>query len=202
MRRILTRALALALVTGPASAHAQQPTARGFVLGLHFTGASFSIEDSDRQGAGGGGVLVGYGVHRRLTIFAQADGARFDDVPSDVIDGGDWTLGHFDLGVRLNFAGAPRIWVPFLQASFTARAVRVSGGTYEGSPIDDASLSGGTFALGGGVDVYFTEAFALDLQLLWSGDAITRLTVDDSSVDDFDLDARSARLNLGVVWWP
>jgi len=204
MRRILQTTLPLALLAGLTStpAAAQESITRGFVLGFHFTGASLVIEDGERQSAGGAGLTVGYGINRRFTIFAQADGARFDDVPTADVDGGDWTLGHFDLGARFNFANSLRAWVPYLQASFTGRVVSVSGGVSDGSSIDEASISGGSFTLGGGFDVYFTETLALDLQLLWSGGEFTRLTVENVTIDGFDLDATSARLNLGVAWWP
>jgi len=172
------------------------------MLGLHFTGASLVIEDGERENAGGGGLMVGYGIDPRFTVFAQADAARFEEVPASDVEGGDWTLGHFDLGVRFNFANALRPWVPFVQASFTARAVQVDDAVVDGGAVDEASISGGSFTLGGGLDVYLSESLALDLQLLWSGGEFTRLKVENVTVDGFDLDARSARLNLGLTWWP
>jgi opacity protein-like surface antigen len=182
---------------------AQQSTTRGFTVGLHTTGASLKGDgaDAERNEAGGGGIHVGYGVNRRLTIFVQADGARFNEQSGGEVEG-DWTMGHFDVGVRFNFANSLRRWVPFLEGAFGYRAVSVSDPVVNNNPVNELSITGGGLTLGGGVDFYFTESWALDLQLLWTGGEFTTFTVDNVSVSGLDFDARSTRLSLGVAWWP
>ena len=192
-------ALAGCLMAGPASA--QESTTRGFTIGLHISGASLAVESQDRNNAGGGGIHVGIGLNRRVTLFLQADGAEFDDQSSGDI-GGVWTLGHFDLGARFNFANSLRSWVPFLQAALGYRAVSVSDPVVNSVAVDELSISGGGLTLGGGVDIYFTESLALDLQLLWTGGEFTTLTVDNVSVGGLEFDAQSSRFNVGVSWWP
>lgn len=198
-RAALLTAVALAVTT--VTAAAQESTTRGFVIGLHAGGASLAVESQDRDNAGGGGLIVGYGLNRRVTLFAQADGAEFDDVSSPDIDG-TWTMGHFDLGVRFHFANSLRSWVPFLQASLGQRVVSVQDPIVDGTAEDEVSFSGAAFTLGGGIDYYFSENFALDVQLLWSGGEFTTIRVNNVSASGFDFDAASTRFNLGVAWWP
>ena len=185
------------------SASAQESTTRGFTIGLHATGASLVVEgnNDERSNAGGGGIHLGYGVNRRITIFAQGDGARFDEQSTGNIDG-RWTMGHFDLGVRFNFANSLRRWVPFLQAALGYRVVSVSDPVVDNAAVNEVSFSGAGLTLGGGTDIYFTETFGLDLQLLWTGGEFTTVTVDNVSVSGLDIDATSTRFNVGLSWWP
>jgi opacity protein-like surface antigen len=203
MRRISRHAFAalLACLCLAVPATAQQSTTRGFVIGLHGSGASLVVEDQDRNNAGGGGIIVGYGVNRRITILAQADGAEFDEQSTGEIQG-TWTMGHFDLGVRFNFANSLRRLVPFLQGTLGARAVSVSDPFVNGTSEEEVSFTGPSVTLGGGVDIYFSEGFALDLALLWTGGEFNTIRVNDTSQSGFDFDARSTRLNIGVAWWP
>lgn len=204
MRPSTSTALTLAALAGLSSGsplRAQESTTRGFNVGLHVTVASLVVESEDRSNAGGAGLQLGYGVNRLVTILAEADGAEFDRQPAGDLEG-TWTMGHFDLGVRFHFANSLRSWVPFLQASIGARAVSVQDPVFESVAVNEVTFSGGTFTLGGGIDLYFTQGFAADVQLLWSGGEFGTITVDNVSRSGFDLDARSSRLNLGVVWWP
>lgn len=203
MRRFFLNALvpATLLAVGATPSRAQESTTRGFVVGLHASGASLEVESQDRNNAGGGGLLVGYGVNRRFTIFAQADGAEFDNQRTSDVQG-NWTMGHFDLGVRFNFANSLRRFVPFLQGSVGARTVSVSDAKVNGSSAKDVSITGSSLSLGGGLDFYFSEHWALDVALLWSGGKFTTLKADNVSVTGFDVDANSSRFNIGVVWWP
>ena len=192
-------ATALAFVATPG--RAQVSTTRGFTIGLHGSGASLVVEDDDRSNAGGGGLIVGYGINRRITLFAQADGAEFDDPSTGDVEG-TWTMGHFDLGVRFNFANSLKRYVPFLQGALGARAVSVSDPIVNGTARNTVSLSGAGLTLGGGLDVYFSQSWAMDLQLLWTGGSFTTLTVDNASLSGFDIKANSTRFNIGVLWWP
>ena len=85
--------MAFLLIVEPASG--QESTTRGFTLGIHATGASLEVEGGDdgRSNAGGGGMHFGYGLNRKITIFVQGDGAKFDDLTTDDVEG-EWTMGH------------------------------------------------------------------------------------------------------------
>ncbi len=183
------------------TAAAQESTTRGFTVGIHASGAALTVEDGERNDAGGGGIRVGYGFNRIITAFAQFDGARFDVNPSDGL-GGEWTMGHADFGARFHFANSLRSWVPYLQAAISARAVEVKDPVVNGNEAADVSFNGGSFSVGGGLMAYFTETLALDVQLMWSGGEFTEIDFGTVTVTELDIDATSSRLSIGVAWWP
>ena len=203
MRRITLAGLSLAALTCfvlPGAAAAQESTTRGFNLGFHLSGASLKVGDDERSNAGGGGILVGYGVNRTIMIFAQFDGAEFDVQNTDVE--GKWTMGHGDLGVRFHFANSLRRWVPYLQAALSGRVVSVSDATVNQQAETEVSLTGGAFTLGGGLLVYLKQTLALDLQVAWSGGDFTEVSVGNLTVSGLNLEAQSSRFNVGLSWWP
>ena len=184
-----------------APGEAQESTTRGFTLGVHAQGSSLTVEDGDQNSAGGGGVRVGYGLNRSVTLYAQFDGAKFDVRESNAVSG-DWTMGHVDLGARFHFANSLRSWVPYLEAAFTGRVVEVTNAIVDGAEAPDVSFNGGAFTVGGGLMAYFTETFALDVELAWSGGEFTEVEVGSISVTSLDIDANSSRLSIGIAWWP
>ena len=202
-------ALAFFLVAAPAlflvteSAAAQESTTRGFTVGLHLTGASLKVEgaNNERESAGGGGIRVGYGLNRNFTLFVRGDGAQFDNLTTDNVEG-QWTMGHFDVGARYNFANSLRKWIPFVEAALGYRAVSVTDPVVDNIPRNELSISGAGLTLGGGVDYYLSESWALDLQLLWTGGEFTTRRIDNVSVSGMGFDATSSRVTLGVAWWP
>ncbi len=198
---ILLTAAVAALAFPPSSLQAQKSTTRGFMLGAHLSGASLTLENEDRNAAGGGGLLVGYGLNRNITLLVQFDGAQFDEQSTGDLEG-DWRMGHVDFGVRYSFANSLRSWVPYLQGAFGYRSVSVQDPIVDNVQREEVEISGGGLTLGGGVDIYFAETFALDLQLLWTGGEFNTLRVDNVSATGFDVDATSARFNVGVAWWP
>jgi hypothetical protein len=182
------------------SAAAQESTTRGFTLGLHISGQSLTGQNNETNNAGGGGILIGYGLNRNVTIFAQFDGAQFDVENTDL--DGQWTMGHGDLGARFHFANSLRSWVPYLQAAVSGRVVSLEDAVVNQQPATNVSFNGGALSLGGGFMFYFSQTLALDLQLMWSGGEFTTVTVGNASLSGFDYDATSTRFNVGLAWWP
>ena len=201
MRRVFALSLTLATAMAVAApVQAQESTTRGFTLGVHLSGASITPEDGDRSNAGGAGLYFGYGFNRTIQLFLQLDGAQFDVEDADVE--GQWEMGHADLGLRFHFANSLRSWVPYLQAALSGRAVGVDDAVVGGNAESDVGFYGGAFSLGGGVMFYFNETFAADLQLLWSGGQFDRIKIDNVTIDGFEFDATSGRVNIGILWWP
>lgn len=199
MRRSLALTLTFSLLA-TAPALAQESTTRGFNVGLHAQGSSLTIDD-ERSNAGGGGIWLGYGFNRTVQLFLQLDGAEFD--VQDAAVEGTWTMGHGDLGVRFHFANSLRSWVPYLQAAITGRVVSVTDGAINDvAQTEDISLVGGGLTLGGGLLIYFSETFGLDLQLDWTGGTFTQIEVGNTTVSGLDVEAQSTRFNVGISWWP
>lgn len=182
------------------SVDAQSSTTRGFLLGAHLGAATVSIDGSGSTG-GGGGVLFGLGFNRNFTVFLQLDGATLD--VNDGETAGSWTLGHADLGVRFHFANSLRSWVPYVQGGFSGRVVSLTD-IPAANPLSgrDVSISGTSVSFGGGVMIYPSQAFAVDLGVAVNGGQFTTLTVDNTSQTGFAVDATSTRINVGFAWWP
>ena len=202
--RIVERTFTLALVTSflaVGSASAQKSTTRGFTLGAHLQGASLTVESGEQNTGGGGGLRVGYGFNRIVTLYFQADGGQIEVEDSNALTG-TWTLAHADLGARFHLANSLRRWVPYLDAAVTARAVSVADAVVEQQAADDVSFSGGAFTAGGGLMVYLKETLALDLELKWTTGEFSQIDVGNLSVSGLDIDAQSTRFNVGLAWWP
>jgi len=196
---LLLPLLAALLVATPV--RAQESTTRGFNVGLHISGASLKVEDGDRNNAGGGGLILGYGLNRTIELFLQLDGAEFDVDDSAVR--GKWTMGHGDLGVRFHFANSLRTWVPYLQAALGGRSVTVGDAQVnQQAQASDVTFSGGALTLGGGIMFYFNQTLAADLQLAWTGGRFTDLKAGNVTLSGLEIDAQSSRFNVGISWWP
>ena len=200
--RILLAALLVACTAGMAAAPAaaQKSTTRGFTLGAHIQGASLKVEDDDPSSGGGAGVRVGYGFNRSFTAYVEADGTAFD-VENDEF-GGEWSMGHVDLGLRYNFANSLRRWVPFIEGAVGGRAVRLENATVAGDSVGELTFSGGALSVGGGISYFVSEKLALETLVKFSGGTFEQIDIGNVSVNDIDIDASSFRFKLGVAWWP
>ncbi|MEZ4416003.1 MAG: outer membrane beta-barrel protein [Gemmatimonadota bacterium] len=179
---------------------AQNSTTRGFNFGFALEGAGLTVEGGDQANGGGAGLRIGYGMNRIVTFFVGADGTAFNVEDPDAPNG-DWTMAHVDLGARFHFANALRSWVPYLEGAFTARAVRLNDAMIGGNNVGDLSFNGGAFTVGGGLSVYFSQTFALDLELMGSGGDFTSITVDAGTINIPDIQATSGRFRIGLLWW-
>jgi hypothetical protein len=196
---VLLAALAAFFVAAPV--HAQRSTTRGLNVGAHLGGASLKVEDGEtRDDGAGGGIHVGYGFNRIVTLMLQIDGAGF--MLDEGTIQGEWTMAHIDLGARFNFASTLRRWVPYLQASVTGRGVTVKDPIVNGREESDVTFGGGGFSGGGGLLVYLKETLALEAQLMITGGEFTEIKVNNVTVSGLEIDAASSRFNLGLSWWP
>lgn len=191
---------ALAVVTAAAPALAQRSTTRGFTIGAHLQGASLTVEDDDPAGGGGAGLRAGYGFNRNFTGYIEADGITFDVDNPDF--GGEWTMGHLDLGLRYSFANSLNRWIPFLEAALGGRTVRLEDATVEGEPAGELNFSGGALSLGGGVGFFARETLAIEALVKFSGGTFGKIDVGNMSINDLDIEASSFRFKVGLAWWP
>jgi len=179
----------------------QKSTTRGLNLGFHLQAASLSIQNQEGDGGGGAGFRIGYGINRIVTFYFELDGITVKSEKADSFQG-TWSLGHGDLGARFHLANSLRSWVPYLDVAVGGRGASVSGVRANGEKIGDVNFSGGSFSFGGGIYTYFKRTLALDVGLKVSTGEFTEVDLGPVSLNDLDIDARSTRFKLGIVWWP
>lgn len=171
-------------------------------LGLALNGSSISADDLSSSTESGGGLAaqLGWGFTKHFALFLDVSGAQI------ATDGGDFTLGHADAGARWHFVSQSRALVPFLEAAFSGRAaVEQDVVLFDGSgnpQQGDLSISGAGFSLGGGLQYFVAPTWALGGSLKWTTGEFSRVQFDKVSVDGFELDATTARFNLGFTWYP
>jgi opacity protein-like surface antigen len=201
-------ALALPAVASVASAQqaaAPLPRANTEKLMLSFSlgGASISSDEfeDERESGGGFSLQAGWGFTRLFTLLVDASGAVLGD------DDDEFVLLHFDLLGRLNFTSPQRAWVPFIEGGISARVagqddIEIEDDEGGGSQEVDLEISGGGFTFGGGIQYHVAPAWALGAGLKWTVGEFSEVKVNNVSVDGFELDATSTRLNFGVTWRP
>ena len=185
---------------------AQQSTTQGWVFGFDLGGEAVSFENkpSDR-GVLVGPLRVGYGLNRIVTLYASASYADVDVEEFDAFD--KVTSAHVDYGVRLHLANSRR-WVPYGDLALTFWPVSDVLKNGEHTTTDFSGLP--SFSLGGGLAIYLSEAWALDVNFKLGKGYFKDVEVDnilDGGTSEhlhkfLDIHAESARLTVGVSWWP
>lgn len=202
---MLTRTLAVLLVLGSSTAALSQAAPRskttGFMLGLGLNGSSIKFEDDDEADSGSGATLqLGYGFTKRFTGMIDLSGVVLDGDAGE----GEVSLAQVFLAGRFNFGSEAARWRPFADVGFGARGlgrqnVQVCDPTCANH---DYSFTGGSFMFGGGVSFYATRKLAITGALNWGLGEFSEATMDNVTVSGFEADATTARLNLGISWFP
>jgi opacity protein-like surface antigen len=197
----LLAACTIVLAAAPLAAQGTTPPAsssKGIILGVHLNGSAITADDlsDDRESGGGLNLQLGYGFTPKIALVLDATAASLD------IDGDDVGFAHFDVLLRYAFTGPTRRFVPFLEGGFSGRALAQDNADLGDGTSGDLSLSGGGFTFGGGAQYYIAPKWAIGAGLKWTIGEFSKVTVDDVSVDGLDLDATSARFNIGLTWYP
>jgi hypothetical protein len=176
-------------------------TTSGLMLGLAFDAASIRSDDlnSSTESGPGAAALLGWGVTKNFAFILDVSGARISSLD------GDYDLGHVDIGGRWHFVNRSA-FVPFAEVGYAGRAATKQGAilsdgqgnTYTG----DLSILGGGVSLGGGLEYFVTPGIALGGAFKWTSGQFTRVRFDNVTVDGLQLDATSARFNMGFTWYP
>ncbi len=188
-------------------ASAQRSTTEGWVFGFDIGGAAVAFDNGPSDRAGLVGARVGYGLNRILTVYV---GAYEADVDVREFDGFDKvTFGHLDVGVKLHLANSRRRWVPYGDVAFTSWPVSAVLKNGERTTTDFTGRP--SLSLGGGLAVYLSEAWALDVNLKIGRNGgfkdveignISAGLSEQHSHTFVGIEAASARLTVGVSWWP
>ncbi|MEX2182026.1 MAG: outer membrane beta-barrel protein [Gemmatimonadaceae bacterium] len=188
--------IAAMLIVAPPPGQAQESNTKGFVGNLHYSRTTLK---SDQDGAetdqgNGFGGRVGWGFSPNFTVYLGLEAAKL------IIEGdgagGDYGLGHLDLGLTYNFANANRALVPYLEGAVGARAIAYS--TIGG----DIQQLGASFTLGGGINYFFSGSTALQVGLNVTGGTFQNAKLDGDEIPGSDMSASGARLMVGVTYSP
>jgi hypothetical protein len=193
MRTLIAVAALSASLFVPSTVSAQKSASKGFFFGLGMEGNAIRGNESQSvtESGGGGNLTLGYGFSKHWSMYGDVSGAAIN-----ADGGGSYSLGHADLGLRVHFRSGPNIVVPFLQAGFAGRAIAEDFG---GSRITG---DGAGFSFGGGLNSHFTPKVALTTAVTWTGGSFTHFTADGAAFSNPSFDATSARVQLGLVWFP
>lgn len=222
---IRSTAVVLATLTLTATAQAQRSTARrgstvvakkraqaddrmkGFVLGVHTIAApglsvtGEGVDGSIQTNLGpGAGVMMGYGFNHTWSAFASLDLAKQDATGGDYH--GSFGLAHFEVGARANLPYGSPTNVPYVSASIGRRALgaRVSD-DFDGESYD-LTLSGGMFALGGGIQHVLSPTLLIDGGMTLGFGRFGHFSDGDESGALSTNGSTSVRLRVGLTWKP
>jgi len=143
----------------------------------------------------GVGLIVGYGFTPTWAVYGDLSGANMS-----ALDGSTFGLGHFDVGVRAHFLTGAHVVVPFVQAGLSAKGEAATFTNRTGS--HDLTASGMGVGFGGGLNIHVRPALAISAGATWSVGDFTNYTVDKQIVPGTSLSATSARVHVGIVWFP
>ena len=170
-------------------------------MGAILEGTSLEVEGGDASSGGALGLRVGYGFNRIVTGFVHVDGGLID-VSEGAALSGKWSLSHGEIGARFHFANSLRRVVPFLETSVGGRVVTVEDARSNGTSAGKVNFNGGAFTLGGGLAAYFNPSLALDVGVKFTSGKFTEVDLGNVAVRNLDIDAKSFRFGVGLVWWP
>ncbi len=202
-RILLPVLFCLASVTGGS---AQPARTQGWVLGLGSGAAAVSFESDPGDGGALVDLRVGYGLNRIVTPYL---GGAYADIRSRGLEAFDRvTFAHVDLGVRLHLADGRRRWVPYGDLALTFWQVSDVVRNGEETAADFTSVP--TFSAGGGVAIYLSESWALDVNVKAAKGTFRDVPLGNIAAGGtsrhsgalLQLDAASTRLGVGVSWWP
>ena len=66
----------------------------------------------------------------------------------------------------------------------------------------DLAILGGGISFGGGRQYFLSQKLALGGQFTRTTGAFTRVQIDNVTIDGVEIDATSARFNMGLTWFP
>ena len=203
-----TKQVAAAPSSAPVSKHADaapRPPRRtntsGLMLGLAFDASSIRSDDLNSRTESGPGVaaMIGWGITKNIAIALDASGAQISSVD------GNYNLGHADIGARWHFVNRTA-FVPFVDVGYAGRALMKRdvtltdnlGNTSTGT----LTYMGAGLSYGGGLDYFITPGIAFGGAFKWTTGRFSQVRFENLTVEDLQLDASSARFNMGFTWYP
>ena len=194
MQCALLAVFGASLISTPSFGQVVKSHSSGFFVGLGIEGDGIVTNvsgGSTNESGGGAGVQLGYGFSPRWSLIGDVSSANIN------AEGGDtYLLTHVDLGARVHFRTGPNIVVPFIQFGLSGRDEREDIGTHT------FSANGGGVFFGAGMNAHFNPAWAFSGSANWVVGNFTNAQVDNQSVGSESVGATSARVHLGIIWFP
>jgi hypothetical protein len=203
MSRITAAFVLLAAFGTGADANGQvRSYTEGASFNIHAIGAAIQRGNADALEPGAGiGARFGFGVTPRWSLLLNVDAAK---VAGDVDP--DHTLAHLDVGARYTFLDSRSRLRPAVEAAAGMRRVAWSDHDF-GAPYGRGKgrFDGWSYTLGGGAAYYVNSSLAVDMGLRVTLGSFDRLNVEKVPYDlesGAFVDATSARLGVGLSWFP
>lgn len=171
------------------------------MLGLAFDASSIRSDDLNSRTESGPGVagMIGWGITKNIAIALDASGAQISSMD------GNYNLGHADIGARWHFVNRTA-FVPFVDVGYAGRALMKRdvtltdnlGNTSTGT----LTYMGAGLSYGGGLNYFITPGVAFGGAFKWTTGRFSEVRFENLTVQDLQLDASSARFNMGFTWFP
>jgi len=171
------------------------------MLGLSFDASSIRSEDLNSSTESGPGVagMIGWGITKNIALALDMSGAQISSID------GNYNLGHADIGARWHFVNRTA-FVPFVDVGYAGRALMkrnvtltdALGNTSTGT----LTYMGAGLSYGGGLQYFVTPGIAFGGAFKWTTGRFSQVRFENLTVEDLQLDASSARFNMGFTWYP
>ncbi len=181
------------------TASAQQSTTEGWVFGFDLGRTAVSFENAPSDAGGQYAIRVGYGLNRIVTLYLGIDEAEVDIQGFDQFDKMKFR-GSYNLGARLHLTNISHRWVPYGDFALTDLILEDVSTNREQNTSDRYEAT--AVSLGGGLAIYLSDAWALDVNFKWSKGEFKNVRVGNNSVGGLHIDAESSGFTIGVLWWP
>lgn len=188
-RRTLTLLLSTIAMAAPAGLSAQAWSER---LNLDVHGSYARIGGDVEDSGIGIGAALSYTIGSTWGVFGNYDRSSMDG------DSDDYSLRHFDLGVRIHpLQGA---LVPVGIVGWTWRSASYEDVVFFGEE-GDVKVHGSGPTLGVGASYRIGGSLSIDALGLWTGGDMDRVSVRELTFEDegVAIDASSLRLNIGAT---
>jgi hypothetical protein len=200
MRRTIVLAAIAGALLQPGGLRAQESDNAGLMLGLHavpmgLDGVGEEVFEEDGMGLG---ATAGYGFTDRFALYGTVDVGYIEyDPDNPAAVGEDYQSLTVDIGTRVNLGYEFQRMRPFINAAISAVVTTEDD---EGLGVT-ATTSGGGLTVGGGIQYFYRERWALLLAIQATMGAFTETEFDDRT----ELFAEGVpyshyRVQMGVIW--
>lgn len=200
MRRTIVLAALAGALLQPGGLRAQESDNAGLMLGLHavpmgLAGVGEEVFEEDGMGLG---ATIGYGFTDRFGLYGTVDVGYIEydrDNPAAV--GEDYQSLTLDLGTRVNLGYEFQRMRPFINAAISAVVTTEDAEEDGGSAI----TSGGGLTVGGGLQYFYRERWALLLAIQATMGAFTETQFSErTELFTEGVPYSHYRVQLGVTW--